>query len=164
MEGAQESLILKIIPEDNIIGLTSLFHETNVFQYSVVAYVDSVVKLMDINTFRKLLAENAKFASEIINILNANTVQTYGRFYCLTQKQSYGRLADIILCLSDRIYRKTEFELLLSRKDFAELSGMTTENVIRMLKKFKDDGIIEIKGKVFKILKYDLLRKISNYG
>jgi CRP/FNR family transcriptional regulator len=164
MEGQQETLVLKIIPEDNLIGLTALFNETNVFQYSVAAYVDSLVKLINIDVFRQVLAQNAKFASEIINILNANTVQTYGRFYCLTQKQAYGRLADIILCLADRIYKEKEFELLLSRKDFAELSGMTTENVIRMLKKFKDDKLIKIEGKKFKILKYDKLQEISNYG
>ncbi len=164
MEGQQDTLILKIIPEDNIIGLTALFNETNVFQYSVAAYVDSLVKLIDINVFRQVLKQNAKFAAEIINILNANTVQTYGRFFCLTQKQAYGRLADIILCLADRIYKKKEFELLLSRKDFAELSGMTTENVIRMLKKFKDDKLIEVDGKKFKILQYEKLQHISNYG
>ena len=41
---------------------------------------------------------------------------------------------------------------------------MSTESVIRMLKKFKDDGIIEMHGKTFNISNYDLLRKISEYG
>lgn len=164
MESLHEKLILKIIPADNIVGLTSLFNGNNVFQYSVAAYVDSKVKLIDINIFRQIINQNAAFATEIIQIINANTVQTYGRFFCLTQKQSYGRLADIILCLSDRIYRKRSFELLLSRKDFAELSGMTTETVIRMLKKFKEDGLIEIEGKNFTIKDYDLLKKVSDYG
>lgn len=164
MESLQEKLILKIIPADNIVGLTSLFNGNNVFQYSVKAYVDSRVKLIDINVFRKILNQNAKFAAEIIQILNANTVQTYGRFFCLTQKQSYGRLADIILCLSDRIFKKKSFELSLSRKDFAELSGMKTETVIRMLKKFKEDELIEVEGKVLTIKNYDLLKKVSDYG
>jgi len=164
MESQEETLILKIIPSDNIIGLTSLFSGNNVFQYNVAAYVDSVVKLIDINVFREIINTNAKFATEIIQIINSNTVQTYGRFFCLTQKQSYGRLADIILCLSDRIYKQRSFELLLSRKDFAELSGMTTETVIRMLKKFKDDDLIEIEGKNFTVKNYDLLKKISDYG
>jgi len=164
MDGAQGSLILKIIPDEHLIALSAIFEGNSVFPYSVTAYINSKVKLIDIVTFRKILNENAKFAYEIINTINANTIQTYGRFYCLTLKQSYGRLADIILCLSERIFKQQKFELLLTRKELAELSGMTTENVIRMLKKFREDGLIEMEGKTIKIKNKKLLRKISDYG
>ncbi|MBN2756409.1 MAG: Crp/Fnr family transcriptional regulator [Bacteroidales bacterium] len=164
MDGTQGSLILKIIPNEHLIALTALFDGNTVFPYSVSAYVRSKVKLIDISIFKKIINENAKFAYEIINTINSNTIQTFGRFYCLTHKQSYGRLADIILCLSERIYKKQIFELLLTRKELAELSGMTTENVIRMLKKFKDDGLIEMDGKSIKLLNKGLLKKISDYG
>ena len=99
-----------------------------------------------------------------LNLLAANNVQIYGRFFCLTNKQSYGKLADILLCLADRVYKKREFDLLLSRKDLAELSDMSTENVIRMLKKFKDDGLIEMIGKKFSIIDYDSLKQVSALG
>ncbi len=164
MDGTQGSLILKIIPDEHLIALTALFDGNNVFPYSVTAYVDSKVKLIDISVFRKILNENATFATEVINTLNSNTLQTFGRFYCLTLKQAYGRLADTILCLSERIYKQQNFELLLTRKELAELSGMTTENVIRMLKKFREDGLIEMNGKTIKIKNIKLLRKISDYG
>ncbi|MBN1252618.1 MAG: Crp/Fnr family transcriptional regulator [Bacteroidales bacterium] len=164
MDGTQGSLILKIISNEHLIALTALFDGNTVFPYSVSAYVRSKVKLIDISIFKKIINENAKFAYEIINTINSNTIQTFGRFYCLTHKQSYGRLADIILCLSERIYKKQIFELLLTRKELAELSGMTTENVIRMLKKFKDDGLIEMDGKSIKLLNKGLLKKISDYG
>ncbi len=164
IESGGESFILKIIPEGNLIGLTSLMDGNNIFQYSIQAYVDSVVQIIDINIIKEMIGTNPKFAFEIINMLNSNTIQTYGRFYCLTQKQSFGRLADIILCLSNRIYKQNEFELLLSRKELAELSGMSTENVIRMLKKFKDDKLIEINGKTLKILNPEKLVVISNHG
>ncbi len=42
-------------------------------------------------------------------------------------------MADILLCLSDRIFKNSEFDLPLSRKELAELSGMSSETVIRML-------------------------------
>jgi len=164
MNGTQGSLILKIVPEEHLIALTALLEGNNVFPYSVTAYIDSKVKLIDITTFKKIITENAKFASEIINTLNSNTLQTFGRFYCLTNKQAYGRLADIILCLSEKIFKQQKFELLLTRKELAELSGMTTENVIRMLKKFREDGLIEMIGKTIKIKNKKLLKKISNYG
>jgi len=164
LEGLNDSLILKIITSGNLIGLSSLTEDSNVFSYSAMTYVDSKASLIDINIFRQLINQNATFASSIINILCENTQQTFGRFFCLTHKQLYGRMADILLCLSEKIFKLSKFELNLSRKELAELTGMSTESVIRMLKKFKDDGIIETSGKNIKIINYDLLKKISEYG
>jgi len=164
VEECGKSLILKIIPEGNIIGLTAISDHNSTFQYSATAYVDSKARLIDIKVFKSIVKKNASFAFELLNLLAANNVQIYGRFFCLTNKQSYGKLADIILCLANRVYKKQEFDLLLSRKEIAELSDMSTENVIRMLKKFKDDGLIEMNGKKFRIVDYDNLQKISALG
>lgn len=159
-----KTLILKIIPEGNMIGLTALSDQNNTFQYSASAYVDSKARLIDINVFIKIVKQNPEFSFELLNLLASNNIQIYGRFFCLTNKQSYGKLADIILCLSNRVYKSKKFEILLSRKDLAELSDMSTENVIRLLKKFKDDGLIEIEGKSFTIKDYESLIKISELG
>lgn len=164
LDNGSHSLVLKIIPEGNLLGLSSLSEEYNTFQYSAMAYIDSEVRQIDINIFRKLLMQNSAFAKEVIEIFSTNNLQVYGRFFCLTHKQSYGRLADIILCLSDRIFKQAEFELPLSRKELAELSGMSPETVIRILKKFSDDDLISTEGKTFRVLDYARLQRISETG
>ncbi|MFA6402856.1 MAG: Crp/Fnr family transcriptional regulator [Salinivirgaceae bacterium] len=164
LENGQNLLVLKIIPPGNILGLSSVSNENNNFQYSAMAYLDSEIKQIDINYFKQLLLQNSKFAKEVIDILISNSVQINGRFFCLTHKQSYGRLADILLCLADRIFKASEFDLNLSRKDLAELSGISPETVVRMLKKFKDEGLIHIDGKKFQIIDYDRLKRISETG
>ena len=164
MEGAKNSLILTIIPKENFIGLTSLFDGNPLFQHSALAYVDSVVQMIDINIIREITANNAKFSNEIINVLSAASALTYGRFFCITNKQSYGRLADVLLCLSNRVFKDQKFDLSLTRKEIAELACMSTENVIKILKKFREDELIEIQGKTFTIKNYDLLEKISECG
>jgi CRP/FNR family transcriptional regulator len=158
------SLVLKLIPGGNLLGLTSISEEYNTYQYSAMAYVDCQVRQIDINAFRQLIRQNAEFAKEIINVLSGNSVQIYNRFFCLTHKQAYGRLADIILCLSNRIFKTPEFELPLSRRDLAEISGMSPETVVRMLKKFHDDGLIHLDGKNFTVLDYEKLQMISEKG
>ena len=158
------SLVLKIIPEGNLLGLTSINDENTTFQYSAMAYIDTVIKQIDLNFFKQLLLQNASFAKEVINILGTNSVQINGRFFALTHKQSYGRLADILLCLADRIFKNENFELPLSRKDLAELSGMSPETVIRILKKFNEDGLIRMEGKQLQILDYSRLQQISEKG
>jgi len=159
-----KSLVLKIIPDGNLVGLASVSKDNNVYQYSARAYVDSTIRQIDVNFFRDMLEKNPGFAKDVIDILSANSVQIYGRFFCMTHKQAFGRLADIILCLSDRIFKNTEFELPLTRKELAELSGMSTESVIRMLKKFNEEGLINLEGKRFKVLDYARLQKISITG
>lgn len=164
IDNGDNSLVLRIIPGGTFLGLATVSEEHNTYQYSAQAYVDTQIKQIDIKLFRQLVDQNAAFAKEVINILSANSIQIYGRFFCLTHKQAYGRLADILLCLADRVFMNSEFELPLSRKDLAELSGMSSETVIRMLKKFHEDGLIIMDGKSFKMLDYNRLSHISETG
>lgn len=164
IESVSSSLVLKIIPQGNFIGIASLSDSLNTYPYSAMTYVDSVIRQIDIKIFNQLLKQNPDFSKEIIDILTNNNLQIYGRFFCLTQKQAFGRLADIILCLAGRIFKQNKFNLPLSRKDLAELSGMSQETVIRMLNKFCSDGLIEYQGKVLKIIDYEKLKQISDKG
>jgi CRP-like cAMP-binding protein len=164
LNNGNDTLVLKIIPPGNLLGLTSIGSDNSIFQYSALAYVDTVVKQIEINCFREMLHDNPKFASEVIEILISNTVQISGRFFCLTHKQSYGRLADILLCLADRIFLSQDFLLPLSRKELAELSGISSETVVRMLKKFNDEGLIATEGKNLRIIDYQKLKMISEMG
>ena len=164
LDNRTNSLVLKIIPDGNLLGLASLSEENNTYQYSAMAYIDTEVRQIDLNIFRQLLSQNSLFAKEIIDIFSANSVQIYGRFFCLTQKQSFGKLADIILCLSDRVFKKSDFELLLSRKDLAELTDMSSETVIRILKKFREEGLIKMEGRNFKVIDHARLMHISETG
>ena len=164
IENGPSTLIVKLIPDGNFIGMATISEENNIYFYSASAYVDSVVRQIDLNFFRQLLEQNSAFAREIIDILSSNSLQIYGRFFCLTQKQAYGRLADIILCLAERVFKTNAFDLPLSRKDLADLSGMSSETVIRMLNKFIQEGLIEMDGKKFRILDYERLDQISQKG
>jgi len=164
MENEKSSLILKVLPSGNMIGLTALLDGSNIFQYSVYAYQDCKIRLIDIGIFKQLILKNAAFANEVINLLCENLIQTQTRFFSYTQKQSYGRLADTLICLSCNIFKSAGFELQLTRKELGELTGMTTESVIRILSKFKNDKIIAIEGKTIRILDLETLQRISNYG
>ena len=163
-EENNKSLILRIAAPDAIIGLTSLPINQNVFQYTASAYVNTTVRLIEIDIIRKLMLQNGRFASAIVDILCETSIQKNSRFFCLTHRQSYGKLADIILCLAGNIFKQEEFDLALSRKELAELSGMSTESVIRTLKHFQEDGLIEMTGKIFKVIDTEGLMKICQLG
>jgi CRP/FNR family transcriptional regulator len=164
LEGYPKNLILNITPAGHILGVPAIFEGNNTSLYTVSAYVETTVKMIDIHIFNKLLLNNPAFSFRILNLMNENTAQTYGRFFSLTQKHLHGRLADILLCLSGRIFKSLEFDLPLSRHDLGELTGMSTESVIRLMKELKDDGLIEISGKSLKLLDVQRLIKISELG
>ncbi len=164
LEHGKETLVLKIISPGNLVGLSSLSDGEDIFQYSASAYQKSIAKLIDINTFKYLIRENGIFASKVISILGENSNQINNRFFCLTHRQSYGRLADLLLCLGGRVFKSDKFELDLTRKELAELAGMSTENVIRILKKFQDDKVVVMKGKHIHLNDLNALQKICDLG
>jgi len=164
IEDENGMLLLRIIPPGGFVGLSSLLEGNSTFHFSASAYMESSIRMFDIEIMRKIINTNAQFASAIINVLCENSHQIYYRFFALSQKQSYGRLADILLCLSKRIYKNDTFELKLSRKELAELSNLSREKVIRILKEFKESNLISIKGKSLKIINIEELQKISDHG
>jgi CRP-like cAMP-binding protein len=158
----RKNLILRIIPSGSLFGLPSI--SNNILYYSASCYEDTTVCMIDISVFRKVIGSNPRFATEVINVLNKNVIQGYERMFCLTQNHLSGRMANIILCISDTIYQAEEFEMQLSRKDIAELTNMSVESVTRILKSFKDDKLIDIKAKHFKILNKPQLERICETG
>ncbi len=164
LEEKSKNLIISLSKKNNLMGLCSIYEGNNKLPYSISTYTDSVIRMIDLQIFRQLLKQNAGFSYHIINLLNESTSQTYGRFFSLTQKQLHGRLADILLCLSNRIFKSKSFDLPLSRADLGDLTGMSTESVIRMMKEFKDDGLIEMNCKKIELLDIGRLERISEFG
>jgi CRP-like cAMP-binding protein len=163
-EDGNENIILRISTPGSLIGLTTLSDENKLFGYTAKAYVTTKVKLIDNKLFVQLIKDNSMFGYAIIKILSQISHQKNERFYGLTHRQSFGKLADLLLCMSSNIFFDNKFELPLSRKEIAELAGMSTESVIRTLKKFQDDKLITISGKTIEIIDFDGLDKVFKLG
>ncbi len=164
LEEKNNNLILMLSTKNSLLGLSSVYDGNNKLPYSIATYTDSRIRMIDIEIFRQLLKQNSSFSYRIINLLNESTAQIYGRFFSLTQKQLHGRLADILLCLANRIFKSSSFDLPLSRADMGDLTGMSTESVIRMMKEFKDDGLIDMSCKKVELLDINRLERISEFG
>lgn len=164
LEEKKNNLILMLSPKNSLLGLAAVYDGSNKMPFSIATYTDSRIRMIDIQVFRQLLKLNPDFSYRIINLLNESTAQIYGRFFSLTKKQLHGRLADILLCLSNRIFKSTAFDLPLSRADLGDLTGMSTESVIRMMKEFKDDGLIGMHCKQIELLDIGRLERISEFG
>ncbi len=163
LEEDSRTQILCINPPGCFLEVPSMSVD-NVFHYTVAALEDVEVCFFDLSAIKKVAQENAKFAWFLMKIGHEAQILTFDRFFSLTQKQLHGRMADILLCLANRIYGSYEFVLAFSRKDLADLTAMSNESAIRILKDFKDDGIIETDGKGIKIINLEMLKKVSRFG
>jgi CRP/FNR family transcriptional regulator, polysaccharide utilization system transcription regulator len=164
IEGVNDRLVLQVFSPVKMIGLSALMENSHVRYHSAQVYVDSRISLIEISVIRQIMASNAAFAAKLVSMLAQQLIITSGRFYCLTMKQTYGRMADVLLCLANRIYKSDRFPLQLSRKDFSELTGMTIESVSRIFTKFKNDGLIRIESDYLEILDGEKLEMISLKG
>ena len=159
----KKSFILRIVKPAEFMGLSSLFGE-NIYHFSAKTLVDSTICMIEKDSITKLIRENAVFASEIIKTHCSIDTHHYKKIQSLTYKQIHGRLADTLLYLHAEDFGVKNIFELLTRKDLAELSAMSTEGTIRLLSEFDRDGLIKLKGKNIEILDLEKLHIISKTG
>ena len=142
----------------------AIYRRKNIYPYSVQAYTETSVCLHDLKTIRSFLDENPKFSTQLLKQLSDESIFWYDRTACLTLKQLHGRFADLLLCLSLRIYRKKKFKVPISKKEMAAVTNMSQESLSRVIKDFVGDRLVEIKGNEISILDYEKIRHLSMVG
>jgi CRP/FNR family transcriptional regulator len=130
---------------------------------SLMAISDSDACFIDANAFKKVVRMNPKFAEEFIKMLSSRTIESFQRFITITQKNMEGRIADALIYLQKYIYENGSIKNL-SKQDIADFTGMTRESAIRVLKEFKDEGVIDEKDKEIMLLNEATLSKYANLG
>ena len=155
--------ILQIVKKYTYLGLPSLFGD-RINHYSYAALEDIKVCYIDINLFNRLVRQNGGFAYEILVSVSRDSLNNFHRFVNQSQKKTYGRVADAILYFSTIIYESPDFDIPFSRQELADLIGISRESATRVLTKFKEDGILGLKGKTVHIGNMELLQQISKNG
>ncbi|NVO01964.1 MAG: Crp/Fnr family transcriptional regulator [Bacteroidetes bacterium] len=158
----KKSLILEILGKGNFVN--SLFLANNDSSpITVVALTDVTVCLTDTDFFMNLLHKNGNFAIDFLSHFNKNGFSRFKKMSSIALKQTRGRLADTLIHLH-YTFKDEIVNQILTRKEIAELSNLSTENTIRTLKEFETEKVIRLKGKKIEITDLDLLKKISDIG
>ena len=163
IEGIEKNLILALVrPVEYIFGPGVYSDERH--HFSAAAVEDSTACLVDMNIFKILIRQNPEFVEEFIQRISIQMISHYEHAVSLTQKQMPGRMADTLYYLSDKIYKQNPFEMTISRQELSDLAGMSKESSIRILKEFKDEGIVAVNGNSIHILKPEQLQQIRETG
>ena len=155
--------ILQILKPVYFLGGSGIFIDW-IYHYTVTALIESTVCFVDVTLFLQLINENSKFANAYMKYLSKNILSMQVRLVNLTQKQVPGRMADTLIYLSEEIYDAKIFKLNLSKQELADLSGMSKDSALKVLRDFQRSGIINFSDVELEIVNPDELVRISKIG
>lgn len=156
------NLILRIIRSGNFIGGPGLYYDQR-HHYSVIALVDLSACFIDMKIFKEVINTNPAFSAAFMKDFSRIMLQSYDRLVSLTQKNNPGRMAEALLYLADEIFESEHFDPLITNADLADLTGMARDSAVKILRGFREDGLIHM-DKTIKILNRPALMKICEVG
>lgn len=164
LEGVDHrNAILRLVKPTGFIGGPGVYLDL-MHHYTVTALIETSVCFIDIHVFKKIIKQNSRFAEEFMKDFSRNTISVYNRLIYLTRKQMPGRMADTLLYLFNDIFEKNKFPLLISKQDLANLSAMSKDSAVKVLREFQNEGIIKINDHEMELLNPEGLSTISKIG
>lgn len=155
-------IICLALPYDYV-SLLTVFHDSE-YRYSMAALEDTTVCILPIDFVKNIIRNNGPLGMGFLEKSSLSTDRIINNYITINGRNLRGRIAFILLDFADRVYHRDFFELPVSRKEVAQLIGMTTENVIRILSEFRQEKIIRINGKEIEILDKKRLNMICEHG
>ncbi|MEI6434311.1 MAG: Crp/Fnr family transcriptional regulator [Bacteroidota bacterium] len=159
----QRNAILRIVKPTNFIGGPGIYLDQR-HHFTVTALIDTTVCFIDVAVFRDIIDQNKAFAHEFMKDFSRNVLSVHNRLIYLTQKQMAGRMADTLIYLFDEIFEASHFPMYFSRQDLAELSGMTKDSAVKIIREFQLEGIINLTDHEMELKNQEALYRISKRG
>lgn len=152
-EGKEQ--IIHIAKAGEIVGFRAMFTEEP-YKVAAEALEESNICFIGKADFLNLMDTNPVLRNGIIKELSKELADRADFITNMAQKSVRERLAFTMLILMDVFENEP---INLSREDLANFVGTATETLIRLLKDFKEEGIIEVQTrKIFVLDKQRLLQ------
>jgi CRP-like cAMP-binding protein len=154
-EGKEQ--IIHIAKNGEIIGFRSMFSEEP-YKVSATTLEESNICFIGRDDFLNIMDSNQVLRNSIIKELSKELGDRALFITNMAQKSVRERLAFALLIL-DEIYGDEQINL--TREDLANFVGTATETLIRLLRDFKDEGIIETHTRKVEIINKSKLIHIA---
>jgi CRP-like cAMP-binding protein len=135
------------------------------FQDSATAMEDSIVAFIPKDDFLKLLKESSTLSSCLLKNLSHKYGVLENIIVAFSQKNVRERLALSLLILIEKFREKGRekiTEIVMSREDLSNFVGTAVETLVRLLREFKNDGLIETEGKKIRVLNLKKMVQLAN--
>lgn len=145
-EGREQ--IVRLDKPGDVLGYRALI-SGEAYKAAASALEDCVVCFIPASIIFEMMEKNPEISFRMMRIFSDDLKNAENRLTDFTQKPVRERLAQTLLSLSES-YGSTEegyLSIYLTRQEWANLMGTTTETAIRTISEFNKEGLIAIKGK-----------------
>lgn len=154
-----KELVTALYKEDDLFGYSSF---TNNKPHKETATAIEDVELVGVSTiqFNEILNDNHHLSIELMQLLSDDLLQIKNQLLEMAYGSVNKKTAGTILKFAEKINRKPEDPIKISRSDLASVAGIATETLIRALTSFKKQGIISADGRNIKVIDLEKLKEI----
>jgi CRP-like cAMP-binding protein/CheY-like chemotaxis protein len=153
-------LTTSMLVSDDYLGVHAMLTNES-YNDTATAIEDSNLCLIPKESIDQLLNLYPDVAREFIKLLANDIREKEDQLLQLAYYSVRKRMAEAILKLHNQSGQDAE-GFKITREDLASIAGMATETVSRTLSDFKDEGLIEKKGSVIRVLDLTKLAKMRN--
>ena len=158
--------IVYVAGEGELIGYHAVLSEER-YPDSAATLEQSLLSFIPKEDFLDILQRSPDFSHRLLKALSHEFTVFTNSLSVFAQRTAHERLAITLIVLREKfkegLSKDEEPILNISRADLANMVGLATDNVIRLLKEFKSEGIIETNGRKIRVINISLLVKRSNY-
>lgn len=154
-----KELTTSIYKEDDLFGYSSFTHNTP-YQDTATAMKPTTLVSITKNELVAILDKNHKVTLDLIELLTDNLADIKEQLLQTAYSSVHKKTASTLLLFAEKINRKPEESIKVSRHDLASVAGIATETLIRSLSKLKKQGIIDIEGRNISILDIEGLKQV----
>lgn len=163
-EGKEQ--IIYLATTGQLIGYHAILSEDR-YPDSAAVIEESTIAFIPKEDFLNALDYSALLNNRLLKTLSHEFAVLANSLTMFAQKTVRERLALQLIVIREK-YKENyvdgmSIEINISREDLASLVGTARENIVRVLTEFKEDDILETKGRKIMIKDVSKLIKIANY-
>jgi CRP-like cAMP-binding protein len=134
---------------------------------SATALEGSILLFIPKEDFLNMLERSPILSARLLKMLSHEFTVLSNSITIFAQRPVRERLAITLIVLREKFKKGTAegqpVMINLSREDIANMAGTTRENVVRLLREFKNDQLIESQGRRIQIKDIKKMIAVSNY-
>lgn len=160
LDAKGKELATELYKEDDLFGYTSFTHNLP-HKETATAIKDTELVGLSIMQLSEILSNNNKLAIALIDYLTDDLSHFKDQLLEMAYSSVNKKTANTILQFAEKINRRPNDPIKISRNDLASVAGIATETFIRTLTNFKNQGLIKSEGRNIVVLDIEGLKQIE---
>jgi CRP-like cAMP-binding protein len=158
-----KNLIIRFAKSGEVLGFCSV-DERAEQPVSAMALDDTLICHLDYKLFLTIIGQYPEMALSLLRNCQQMLSDVESKSLKLARMKVPSKIADALLDMYTAFgtnQNNHTLNLAISRQDIADMAGTTKEQVSKTLGHFKNDGIINFKGKQIDVLDWEKLRELA---